>query len=193
MQRIQADIRFGAYDFGQRLKLSELQKTYHASQFHVRQALSQLKALKLVEHRHNCGFRICQQDPVGRDQLRHVRLILERAAVPLVFERATADDIAALRELAEAFAAAIGTGSRQELALANLAFHRRFYQIANNQVLLDLISTLREQSYYSTTGRWRTREGISASAADHFAMVDAIERHDATGLDRIVLQHIRAF
>jgi DNA-binding GntR family transcriptional regulator len=191
--RLRDDLKFGAYDFGQRLKLSELQETYSASQFHVRQALTQLKAMKLVEHRHNYGFSVCEQDPVGRSELRQVRMTLERSAVPLIIARATAEDIAELRRLAEAIAAMIGTSGRQELAAANIAFHRYIYRVAGNRVLSDLINSLREQSYYATTGRWRTLEGINASSNDHFAMVDAIERRDPVELDRLIFLHIQAF
>jgi DNA-binding GntR family transcriptional regulator len=191
--RLREDIKFGAYDFGQRLKLSELQETYSASQFHVRQALAQLKAMKLVEHRHNYGFSICEQDPVGRNQLRQVRMTLERSAVPLIIARATAEDVVELGRLAEAFAGMIGTSGRQELAAANIAFHRYIYGVAGNRVLSDLINGLREQSYYATTGRWRSLEGINASSDDHFAMVGAIERRDPIELDRLIFLHIQAF
>lgn len=193
VSRLRADIKYGAYDFGQRLKLSDLQEAYSASQFHVRQALSQLKTMKLVEHRHNFGFRVCEQDRAGRSELRYVRLTLERSAIPLIIAHVAADDIANLRRMAEVFAATIGVGRRQELAAANGEFHSRLYGIAKNQVLADLIDSLRDQSYYPTAGRWRTLDGIAASSEEHFAMIDAVERRDPIELDRLIFLHIQAF
>ncbi|MEC5383455.1 GntR family transcriptional regulator [Aurantimonas sp. C2-6-R+9] len=104
------DIKHGCYEFGQRLKLAELQETYGTSQFHVRQALSQLKAMKLVEHRHNFGIRISDPDPVDRSDLRNVRVTLERSAVPLIIANATRQDLVDLRRLAEAFAETVRSG-----------------------------------------------------------------------------------
>jgi DNA-binding GntR family transcriptional regulator len=193
IERIRSDIRLGVFEFGQPLRLIDLQNKYSASQFLARQALVRLQSLKVVEHRQNSGFRVCEQDSAGPSNLRFVRLTLERSAGPLVVARATPDTIMALRALAGDFAASIEGGKREEINAANIEFHRRLYRTAGNPLMTGMIDDLRAQSYIGTTGRWRSREGLLASSAEHYAMVDAIERKDPTDLDHLIFRHIQSF
>ncbi len=193
VRKLRDDIKFGAYDLGERLKLSRLQDAYGYSQSEVRRALAELARMKLVEHQHNSGFSVAEQDRTEREQLRYVRTVLERSAVALITARSTPQDIEDLRRLAEAFARTIREHGRQQQAAANIAFHHRLYEISGNDLLLGLIDDLREQSHYGTTGRWRTIEGLCESSDEHFAMIDAIKRRDPAELDRLIMLHIRAF
>lgn len=190
---LRADIRFGVYESGQRLKLSELQQTYGTSQFHVRQALTQLRSLELIEHHHNSGFRIGERNATEHKELRDLRIILERSAVPLVVARSTSEDVATLRERARAFESTVGLKDRQKQVATNLDFHQALYKVCGNSMLIDLIARMREQSHYAWIGRWRESPGILASAQDHFDMVDAIAERDPIELDRIISGHIRSF
>src|SRR5712672_2057304 len=112
VERVRSDIRLGVYEFGQQLRLVDLQEAYSASQFDVRQALLQLKTLNVVEHRQNFGFRVREQEPSEPGDLRFVRLALERSAVPLVVARAAASDLSEMKVSAQEFESHI-EGSRQ--------------------------------------------------------------------------------
>jgi DNA-binding GntR family transcriptional regulator len=192
VERVRSDIRLGVYEFGQQLRLVDLQEAYSASQFDVRQALLQLKTLNVVEHRQNFGFRVREQESSEPGDLRFVRLALERSAVPLVVARATSSDISGMRVSAEEFESFI-EGTRQELTRANVKFHQSIYRASQNAILADLIDDLRTRSYVGTTGRWRSKDGRRASSVEHFEMVSAIERRDPAELDRLILLHIGNF
>ena len=187
------DIRFGAFTFGQWLKLVELQDRYDAKQFEMRKVLNELKTLRLVEHRQNSGFYVATPDPAEREQMRFVRVVLERSAAPLIAARATAEDIIDLRRLATEFQETIRLDGRQFQAAANIAFHDRLAKVTGNSVLARLIHDLREQSHYGTTGRWRSDEGLQESAREHFSMIDAIEKRDPVELERQATRHIESF
>lgn len=192
-RRMRNDIKFGAYQFGQWLKLIELQQRYEATQFEIRKVLTRLEAERLVEHKANSGYRVATPDPAERGQMRYVRMVLERSTAALVAARATEADIAELTALAEAFDATIGLDGRQEQAAANIAFHGRLYAIAGNAVLSGLIQELRDRSHYGTTGRWRGPEGLRASGTEHFEMIEAIRRRDPLELERLIVRHIESF
>lgn len=192
VERVRSDIRLGVFEFGQPLRLIDLQEAYSASQFDVRQALLQLKALNVVEHRQNFGFRVREQEPSEPGDLRFVRLALERSAVPLVVARATATDLSEMKVSAEEFESHI-EGARQDLARANVKFHQSVYRASQNVILTNLIDDLRTRSYVGTAGRWRSTEGRRASSVEHFEMVSAIERRDPAELDRLILLHIGNF
>lgn len=192
-RQMRNDIKFGAYNFGQWLKLIELQQRYGATQFEIRKVLVRLEAERLVEHKANAGYRVATPDPAERGQMRYVRMVLERSTAALIAARATEADIADLTRMAEAFEATIGLEGRQEQAAANMAFHNRLYAIAGNAVLSDLIRELRDRSHYGTTGRWRGPEGLRASGTEHFEMIEAIRRRDPLELERLIVRHIESF
>lgn len=193
VQQMRDDIRFGGFTFGQWLKLVDLQDRYGAKQFEMRKVLNELKTQHLVEHTPNAGFRVATPDPTQREQMRFVRTVLERSAAPLIAARATEEDIAELTKLATEFRSTISLEGRQHQAAANFAFHDRLARIAGNAVLARLIHDLREQSHYGTTGRWLKSEGLTASADDHFAMIEAIRKRDPIELDRQITHHIESF
>lgn len=192
-RQMRNDIKFGAYQFGQWLKLIELQQRYGATQFEIRKVLGRLEAERLVEHKANAGYRVATPDPAERGQMRYVRTILERSTAALIAARATEHDIAELTRLAQAFDETIGLEGRQEQAAANMAFHAKLYAIAENAVLSGLIQELRDRSHYGTTGRWRGPEGLRASGAEHFEMIEAIRRRDPLELERLIVRHIESF
>lgn len=190
---IRDDIIFGAYEPGTWLKLTDLQAYHGASAFHIRRALDELKNLRLVDHMANAGFRVATPDDSTRVETRFVRIVLERSAVPFIAAKATAEQIEELRQLAQAFEESIGQEGRRAQALANHNFHARLYAISGNDVLQDMINELRNRSQHSTTGRWRSTEGLQASNRDHFDIVRAIEQRDPYELDRIIVRHIESF
>ncbi len=192
-RQMRNDIKFGAYQFGQWLKLIELQQRYAATQFEIRKVLTRLEADRLVEHKANAGYRVATPDPAERSQMRYVRTILERSTAAMIAARATEADIAELTRLAQAFEDTIGLEGRQDQAAANMAFHAKLYDIAENAVLSGLIQELRDRSHYGTTGRWRGPEGLHASGAEHFEMIEAIRRRDPLELERLIVRHIESF
>jgi DNA-binding GntR family transcriptional regulator len=187
------DIRHGAYDLGEWLKLIDLQKRYEATQAEMRRVLSELKAGRLVEHRANYGFRVATLDPKERQQLRLVRVLLERSTAALIAARASERDIASLRKLSKAFEISINKAGRQRQAAANAAFHERLYRIVDNKVLIELIHEMRERGHFGAAGRWRSEEGLLASHVEHEKIIDAIEARDPVELERLIVQHIEAF
>lgn len=193
VQQIRNDIVFGAYEPGTWLKLGELQEQHNASSFHIRRALDELKNLKLVDHVANAGFRVATPDEAAREETRFVRKVLERSAAPLIAAKAKKEDLEALRELAAAFEHSIRSDGRQAQARANHDFHERLYAIAGNTMLSDMIKQLRSRSHQATTGRWRSSEGLEASNADHYSIIDAIAAHDPYELERVIIGHIESF
>lgn len=193
VRRMRDDIRFGAYDLGEWLKLIDLQKRYEATQAEMRRVLSELKAGRMVEHRANYGFRVATIDPKERQQLRLVRVLLERSTASLIAARATERDINALRKLAKSFETSISKAGRQQQATANAAFHERLYRIVDNKVLIDLIHEMRERGHFGAAGRWRSEDGLRASHLEHEKIIDAIEKRDPVTLERLIVAHIEAF
>lgn len=193
VETIVNDITYGAYQAGDRLKLADLQARYGSTQFEVRKALATLANRRLVEHVHNAGFRVLNNDDKERSDFDYVRVLLETTAARFVIARATEGDIAELRRLAETFAQSITHDGRQDQIEANENFHTRFYDICGNSILAKTISDLRNLYDISTSGRWRTLEGLKVSAAQHHQLVDAVAARDVMQLERLIIEHVQGF
>jgi DNA-binding GntR family transcriptional regulator len=193
VQQMRVDIRFGAFGFGDWLKLIDLQHRYDAKQIEIRSVLNELKVEGLVEHTANFGYRVGTPNPAEREQMRYVRTILERSAAPLIILNATDEAVAELTRLNEEFVISIELEGRQPQSEANSNFHRHLYALACNDVLITLIHDMRERSHYGTTGRWNDIDGLKASAIDHVQIIDAIAKRDPVELERVIVNHIHAF
>lgn len=193
VHQMRDDIRFGDFEFGQWLKLTNLQKQYDASQHEVRRALAELKGEGVVEHKANAGFRVAMPDTSDRAEMVYVRSVLERSAAPLIAAKATDEDVERLEALAAEFDRSILSDGRRNQAACNAAFHHCLYSIAGNELLIELIHNLRERSHFGTTGRWRSTEGLAEASHDHMRIVEAIRKRDPTELERLIMHHIRSF
>lgn len=193
VEAITDDIMYGAYQTGDRLKLGELQSRHEATQFEVRQALAELANRQLVEHVQNAGYRVRVNDDTERADFDYVRVLLETTAARFVVAHADGAGIDRLRELARAFDRSIESEGRQAQVAANENFHLAFYGLCPNAVLAETISSLRDRYDISTSGRWRSLEGLRVSAAQHHRLVDAVEARDVMLLERLIAEHVQGF
>lgn len=187
------DIVFGGFRPGQWLRQRELQARYGATRPAVRRALADLAGQGLVEHRLNFGYRVAVLGVDQRADICEVRVILETGALPRIVERAEAEDLAELEELARAFAEAVEQDGRERQVSCNFAFHRRFYALCGNAALERLIRDQRERTDQGASGRWHTLAGLRGASTEHFEMVEALAARDLEHLAGLVRQHIERF
>ena len=189
-RRIEEDVLLGRLAPGAWLRLVDMEQDYAASRFEVRAALAALATMRVLEHVPNRGYRVIV---TSEEEVRHrvaARLLLEVPAVTLVPGRATAADLQGLRKLARQFEWAIEHAALHELDRANHAFHRAFFHLCDNPTIEQLINELRERPRPSGWQHWKTVSRNRGSAAEHFALVDAVEAGDGPELRRLAWQHI---
>jgi DNA-binding GntR family transcriptional regulator len=175
---------------GEWLRLVDMEARYGATRFEVRAALTKLAAVRMLEHVPNRGYRV---NTVSDEELARrveIRLLLELPLCPLIIHRATQADCDRLMQLAQHFAWAVENVGVAELDAANHAFHRALVQLCGNPDLARLVNELRERINPRGWTQWKTVSHSRQSAADHLAMVDALNRRDADLLRRIVRVHI---
>lgn len=189
-ERLRADILAGRYHPGQWLKQADLEQSYGANRFEVRMALSDLCARQLIDHTPNRGYRIINPTDQEREQLFQIRTILETAAARILVPKATKEEIDELAGLAEEFEDSIENRSRAELRQINFRFHERFYGLADNQLLSNLIRELRERGTPGRREGWNTLAAIRASARDHREMVQHLKARDATRVCETIHRHL---
>lgn len=156
----------------------------------VREAMMDLAREGLVETVKNKGFRITRMSEDDLDDLAQVRLLLEPPAMHLVAGRVTDVERTALREAAEACAAAAEREDLQQYLQFDRAFHARLLSLTGNQQLVALATELRLRTrMYGLIAL--ARDGrLVASAQEHHDLVEQLHRGDADAAEHLLRQHI---
>ena len=204
--QIRQAIVTGKLDQGERLPPErELAEQFGVSRVTVRDALRALEAMGLIEVRVGARGGAFVTVPTGSivgqtmsdmmmmsaltpEDIVEARLVVELGTVTLACSRATDEDIARLRELAEQSAQAIAakTYTRE----ISWDFHALVAEAAHNTAIEGLTSSFRSSLSMHPI---RTREGARAHALtvdEHARIFEAIERRDGETARREMATHL---
>lgn len=188
-EALTADLLAGKYSPGEWLKQADLEAAYNVNRFEVRIALAELSVRGLLEHLPNRGYRVCKHTAEDWEQLLELRSLLEVAACRLIVQRAKDNQIAEFERLVRAFDRATEADGQDRMRELNYELHSVFYAMTGNPMLAEQIRELRERGM---PGRrlWGTVKSVKSSNADHFEMLEALQRRDADGLAAAVYRHL---
>jgi GntR family transcriptional regulator, transcriptional repressor for pyruvate dehydrogenase complex len=204
-RRIRGMIQRGHYRIGDRLpSIMEMAKRFGVGHPTVREALKKLETTGVVEIRHGSGVYISRSDDVlvlaSPDysgtvtkklllDLIRTRMALEAQSVADAVQKATAAHLKEMRRLLST--AAKNLANDDVLNDVNMSFHRQIAQASGNAVLLQLLDVLRElftneqRLILNIFGsRERDHEG-------HLAILEALERRDATLAMKRMRAHLK--
>jgi DNA-binding GntR family transcriptional regulator len=184
------DIIHGRSAPGVRLDEQELARRFGVSRTPVREALRQLAASGLAEHRPRRGV-IVAIIPVTRlNEMFLVMAELEAAAARFA---ATAMHPAERREF-EAFHQASQTavhhGLTNEYEQFNVGFHSRLYEGSHNLYLRDLLNTTRARLAPFRRAQFNLLGRLTASWLEHDAVVRAVLRGDGEAAAQAMRAHV---
>ena len=202
-----ARIASGALAPGSRLPTEqELSSEFGVSRTVVREAISRLKSEGLVETRQGSGafvaptklgipFRI---DPVSVDsfeatvEILELRLAVESEAAALAAERASTDQLDAIRDALADVRAAFERGD--DGVEEDLMFHRAIAEATNNSKYVDLTEFLERYVRHQiqiTGGRTARARRMGETQAEHQKILAAIEAHDSDAARASARAHFR--
>ncbi len=207
VDQIRLLIRQGRLSAGDRLPSErELCERFGVSRVTVREALRVLEANGLVEIR--VGARggafvtVPSSQRVGEGisdlitlasltavEVTEARRVFELGIVPLVCERATEDDVAALYEICDRSSAAL-QGDEYPLELS-AEWHTRYAQAAHNRAVAMLVESLHGPLLMSlerarAAAPLHGRRGVE----EHRALVDAVAARDAVRATELMSEHL---
>ncbi|MET9497215.1 GntR family transcriptional regulator [Streptomyces sp. NPDC006552] len=148
----------------------------------VREAMQQLAREGAVEVVPNRGFRVAVRTARERAELAEVRGLVEAPIVLRLARTLPASRWAALRPAAQESVAAAARGDLARYAEADRAFHRALLSLAGNEQLVRIADDLRRRIVW-------TGCDLRADAAQHIALLDALEAQDVTAVNAAVHQH----
>jgi GntR family transcriptional repressor for pyruvate dehydrogenase complex len=181
---------------GERLPTEhELARRFHASRPIVREAITTLKALGVVESRPKIGLRLLPFDPACLfdclgprietneeiSDLYELRCLLEPPMLSLVMRRATADDFERLEAmLASAPASADG----------DLLFHEALWQLAGNRFVWGMRNLMLRFFGGRPVPRGAAAPSARRALEDHRAILRALRAGDLEEASRVMCDHL---
>ncbi|HEU4657489.1 MAG TPA: FCD domain-containing protein [Capillimicrobium sp.] len=204
-EQLEQAIARGDYAPGDRLPSErELSEMFGVSRVSIREALRSLEAVGLVEVRHGAGTIVLDSSQrATRDlsrwmranrgevlELLRVRAALDELAAAEAAERQDESDLAAIRAAQDAFAEAAEAEDRGRLSDLDMAFHLAVAQASGSQLLANLLTELHGHLAESRAVFFGPEGRAKVSAAEHEAIIDAIERGDDAAAREAIRTHV---
>ncbi len=198
-QRAHALLRAGILDgtrpAGSRLREDTLADELGLSRTPVREALQRLGTEGLVDHLAHRGARVASWSSTEEEETFALRAVLEGLGARRAAERATAADVAALRELCTRMEATTSPGAPRDLdALTGLnhRFHHELLRIADSPRLEAMVDTVIHVPVVMRTFLRYSDAALARSQHHHRELCDALEVGDGGWAESVMRSHVLA-
>ncbi len=182
---IRRAIREGAITRAQFFSEAEFAQSLGVSRTPVREALLDLFREGIVEIVPKRGFRLVELDEGAIEEIRLVRICLERLVVSRLCSIATDKDIAELRGIAS------GVGAEDnDMFGTDESFHMRMAEIAQLPHVRNILMGIRGKMYLITSGARIAKLRNQTVVSEHHALLDRIAERDAAAAESAITQHI---
>ena len=173
---------------GARVDEKGLMKMFKLSQASVRDALFRLALEGLVERQARIGTRV---GDLGLRELQDVfeaRVLVESHAAKLAAQRASPEDLAAIRAAYDGYEAVIEARDIRMLVYMDRAFHRALAAACKNNQIEQTVIRLHNNAarFWCFNIQRTTTERHHAQIREHLKVVDAIEKKDLAEIDRVL-------
>lgn len=174
----------------ERLLEDELALRFAQGRHVVRQALAELETMGLVVRQRNRGASVRDLAPEEVEHVYAVRELLERRAAELLPMPAPAEFVRRLKQIHDTHRRAAKAGDLGAVYRANVAFHETFFGGCGNPVLVEAIGQLSAKAHAVRSITIVAPDLLARAAAEHGAMIEALEAGDRKRLVRLVAEHI---
>ncbi|MHB1005609.1 MAG: FadR/GntR family transcriptional regulator [Chloroflexota bacterium] len=181
--------------------VKELELKYGVSHTVVRETFGVLESRRLVDVRHGVGTFVNPPEewdiagPIGflvrSDQtaLLHwleVRTAIEVEVAALAAERASADDLVILEQVAEG----VLSPDWEQSTVADIAFHTQLALATGNPIMAKIVRPILQPMARSLVAAAGLPDSANSASAEHADVLRAVARHDQDGARRAMRQHL---
>jgi DNA-binding GntR family transcriptional regulator len=175
---------------GSALVERDLAQALAVSKTPVREAIKTLVERGLVEVLPYRGATVRRVDRQLATNVYEVRLLLEPEAVRLAARRRQSACLAAAEAALRRAAGAAGKRDFGRMALLNRAFHQSLAAGSGNPVLERVLAGLQDQTALVAAQGWLRGETWEEEAAEHAAILAAVQAGDRAAAGRLMRAHI---
>lgn len=182
----------GEYAPGQRLVESEIAVEFAVSRGPVREALQRLAADGYLVLEHNRGAVVRRMSVDDVRELYQLREILEGGAAALAARHIDRPgNRARMEEALQADTALASAGQLREYIAHNEVFHQLIIELAGSSLLAETVGKLRLRLFRVQFQHLATANGMTDSAAKHYAVCKAILAGDVETAERAMREHVK--
>jgi DNA-binding GntR family transcriptional regulator len=187
---IRERIRNRRFVAGQRLVEFDITRKTGASRFKVREALQRLEAEGLVSIEEYRGASVRSATLEEVRQLYRARGALEGICAADFTRKATPEQRATLKKLAETMEQAVESGPSESFGNLNAQWHGLIMGESGNAVIHGLVQRLNTPVHHLVFETFYRAERLKSAIADHKVILDAVLSGDAAGAERAMRQHV---
>ncbi|MGC5247735.1 GntR family transcriptional regulator [Gordonia sp. DT219] len=175
---------------GTKLPEEKLAEIFGVTRSKIRKVLTRLEHEQIVAIIHNRGAFVAQPSIDQASDTLEARRVIEPAIARMLAEKATKDDIRALRKHVEAEYAAHDADDKPTIIRLVGEFHNLAAELAGNAAMT---RTLRELTALTclTILLYEAPTASSCLPDDHVLLTDAIERRDPDVAAEIMVRHLK--
>src|SRR5215471_6461013 len=173
---------------GERLMQDHIAEEFEASHVPVREAFRKLEARGLVVSKPRCGVRVSDLDPAMVGEVTEMRAAIEGLAISHAFPRLREADLDDARQ------ALIEGEASDQIAVweaANRRFHLAITAPCAMPRLMALIGDLHRSDARFLFATWKQLDWQPRSDTEHWAILEALKRHDGERARELLEAHVR--
>ncbi|GGF70041.1 GntR family transcriptional regulator [Azorhizobium oxalatiphilum] len=174
----------------ERLVEEELAERLGVKRHVMREALTELERVGLVERIPNRGAFVKLLAPADVRQIYSVREVLETLAAEQIPLPPAPDVLAGLRAIQSGHSDAVARGDFRAAFRANMRFHEALFGACGNPHLADMIQTLAQKVHGARSMTAASAEHLARSRDEHLAMIDALAQGARAALVALCRQHL---
>jgi DNA-binding GntR family transcriptional regulator len=177
----------GTYPPGQKLVELQIAKEFATSQAPIREALSQLEAMRIVETQPFKGTRVREVTSREMHECLEIRGVLEQLAAEKIGDRLK-PRMDELRLKAMETVIAAREHDAQKYGFANIEFHRIIVEESGNQTLIMVWETIAPEIRMLSLAHAH-KVNLVACANEHLEIVDAFAENDNRYAGKLLKSH----
>lgn len=176
---------------GERLREISLADQLGVSRTPVREAIHKLEREGLVDLLPRRGALVSKMTEKKIRDVLEIREVLEVLAGHLACENISGEQLDELRNLAEEFKNSLQSEDENRQAELDEAFHAHIYLAANNQLLVQMLHTLREKMYLYRLAYIKDEDSHSNLIKEHESIIEALAESDSKKVEAYMREHIQ--
>ncbi|MGQ7846176.1 GntR family transcriptional regulator [Granulosicoccus sp. 3-233] len=189
-EQLEQAILLGEFSSGSHLDETQLASRFNVSRTPIREALKQLVASGLLEHRPNRGVFVRTPSVQELLEMFEVMAELEALCVKLAARRSRKADMQSLQNLADACEQAMESGDCDRYYHANERLHNELYRLSGNRFLEQQAAALHRRLQPYRRLQLRVPYRMRQSMNEHRIIVDAVCQGQAEVAADAIRSHI---